>query len=341
MSFVEEIDQVGKLLAGARNFLSMKDYARAGELFDKVTELEPDNWRGIFYSQYCRAFACKVREVPSYIDIFARGTINIPNLVSMQSVIPENSFAALREYFTHLCQVNAMLVGALSSVYEDDPTDENKNRYWDNGCMAYGMQLSLINNWLTNPDFIFAAESISDYAEFRSYLLINAKVIYHNVHTLTVETSYITSLFSLEAIDRFEGAWVKIFYTNGVLPALTEEDPDYVNPSMVAFDQRREYVKAHPQKTSASGCYVATCVYGSYDCPQVWTLRRYRDNTLASTWYGKAFIHVYYAVSPIIVKWFGNAQWFQKFWRKLLDKMVSRLRSDGVEDTPYRDRGWR
>ena len=36
---------------------------------------------------------------------------------------------------------------------------------------------------------------------------------------------------------------------------------------------------------SSGGCYVATAVYGSYDCPQVWTLRRYRDDTLAETWY--------------------------------------------------------
>ena len=27
-----------------------------------------------------------------------------------------------------------------------------------------------------------------------------------------------------------------------------------------------------------NGCYVATCVYGSYDCPEVWVLRRFRDN---------------------------------------------------------------
>ena len=43
-----------------------------------------------------------------------------------------------------------------------------------------------------------------------------------------------------------------------------------------------------------AGCYVATCVYGSYDCPQVWTLRRFRDDTLGSTWYGRTFIRVYY-----------------------------------------------
>ena len=41
------------------------------------------------------------------------------------------------------------------------------------------------------------------------------------------------------------------------------------------------------------GCYGVTAVYGSYDCLQVWTLRRYRDNDLAATWYGRMFIHTY------------------------------------------------
>lgn len=92
---------------------------------------------------------------------------------------------------------------------------------------------------------------------------------------------------------------------------------------------------------TTGGCYIATCVYGSYDCPQVWTLRRYRDDTLASTWYGRAFIRTYYALSPTIVKWFGNTKWFKKIWKNKLDKMVSNLRSNGVEDTPYQDKDWR
>jgi uncharacterized Zn finger protein (UPF0148 family) len=89
-----------------------------------------------------------------------------------------------------------------------------------------------------------------------------------------------------------------------------------------------------------AGCYVATCVYGSYDCPQVWTLRRYRDYTLAETWHGRAFIRVYYAVSPTIVKMFGNTKWFKKMWQGRLDKMVANLRVQGIEDTPYEDRNW-
>ena len=89
-----------------------------------------------------------------------------------------------------------------------------------------------------------------------------------------------------------------------------------------------------------SGCYVATAVYGSYDCPQVWTLRRYRDYTLAETWYGRIFIHTYYAISPTIVKLFGNKTWFKKMWKGKLDKMIADLQSKGVENTPYIDREW-
>ena len=93
--------------------------------------------------------------------------------------------------------------------------------------------------------------------------------------------------------------------------------------------------------SDSQGCYVATCVYGSYDCPQVWTLRRFRDNTLAETMMGRAFIRTYYAISPTIVKWFGKTEWFKKMWHGALDNMVQRLNDNGVEDTPYNDKDWR
>lgn len=92
---------------------------------------------------------------------------------------------------------------------------------------------------------------------------------------------------------------------------------------------------------SSGGCYVATCVYGSYDCSQVWTLRRYRDNILASTWYGRLFIRTYYAISPTLVKCFGNKKWFIKFWKGKLDRMVAKLQEAGIENTPYKDKNWK
>lgn len=91
---------------------------------------------------------------------------------------------------------------------------------------------------------------------------------------------------------------------------------------------------------TTGGCYVATAVYGSYDCPQVWTLRRYRDDMLAKTWYGRAFIRTYYVVSPTLVKWFGKTDWFRNIWKPKLDRMVIKLNTSGVEDTPYQDKIW-
>lgn len=128
---------------------------------------------------------------------------------------------------------------------------------------------------------------------------------------------YLDANTQREIIDQMMGYHHKI----------KERTPDYEIPQ-------------RPSLSSGGGCYVATAVYGSYDCPQVWTLRRFRDYTLAETWYGRAFIRTYYAISPTIVKWFGHAAWFKKMWKGKLDRMVANLNAEGVEDTPYEDRNW-
>lgn len=92
-----------------------------------------------------------------------------------------------------------------------------------------------------------------------------------------------------------------------------------------------------PPTKKKKGCYVATCIYGSYDCPEVWALRRYRDTTLSSNRWGKAFIKIYYALSPTLVKHFGKYNWFICACKPILDKFVSKLQMSGFENTPYQD----
>lgn len=90
----------------------------------------------------------------------------------------------------------------------------------------------------------------------------------------------------------------------------------------------------------SAGCYIATAVYGSYDCPEVWTLRRFRDFRLGVSWYGRLFIKLYYLVSPTIVKYFGQTKLFQTFWRKKLDRFVKKLNTQGIASSPYVDKNW-
>lgn len=107
---------------------------------------------------------------------------------------------------------------------------------------------------------------------------------------------------------------------------IKEIDPSYVIPKRPS--------------TKSGGCYVATSVYGSYDCPEVWTLRRYRDYKLAQSWFGRAFIYSYYAVSPSLVRLFGDKKWFRKMWKSKLDRMVKKLQDYGYDSTPYNDIEW-
>ncbi len=102
------------------------------------------------------------------------------------------------------------------------------------------------------------------------------------------------------------------------------------------FGKDNKLIEAKEIK-SKQGCYVATCVYGSYDCPEVWALRRYRDFYLKKSAFGNAFVKIYYAVSPTIVKIFGKYKWFNKLFKIILDKKVARLYKKGYENTRYND----
>ena len=85
------------------------------------------------------------------------------------------------------------------------------------------------------------------------------------------------------------------------------------------------------------GCYVTTAVYGSYDCPEVWTLRRFRDLALAKTNFGRFGIRAYYAVSPLLLRAIRRRVLFAAVARPMLDALVSRLRASGSAQTPYAD----
>ena len=133
----------------------------------------------------------------------------------------------------------------------------------------------------------------------------------------------------IEKISREGGGLVETA-TDGMYIAFTLRNADLKN-----FKVGYEVLAMEPAKSAPppagkpshkpEGCYIATCVYGSYDCPQVRTLRAFRDAVLRRTWYGRAFVRAYYAVSPTLVKRFGSAPWFRRLCKAPLDRLVARL----------------
>ena len=98
---------------------------------------------------------------------------------------------------------------------------------------------------------------------------------------------------------------------------------------------RRNSRRSSTSGNSSDGCYIATAVYGSYDCSEVWTLRRFRDEVLRASVLGRLFIRGYYAVSPGLVRHLGSKPLFQKPVKMTLDSFVSHLKKAGFRDTPY------
>ena len=89
---------------------------------------------------------------------------------------------------------------------------------------------------------------------------------------------------------------------------------------------------------NSEGCYIATAVYGSYDCDEVRILRRYRDNVLRKTLFGRQFIKIYYALSPRFAHHFGPGTAFHACAKKYLDRKTAKLQKTGITSLPYHDR---
>ncbi len=77
-----------------------------------------------------------------------------------------------------------------------------------------------------------------------------------------------------------------------------------------------------PAPKSAGACYLATAVYGSYDAPQVVSLRQFRDERLSASALGRAFVRWYYAVSPRLAKHLAGASAVNRSAKVVLDALV-------------------
>ena len=119
-----------------------------------------------------------------------------------------------------------------------------------------------------------------------------------------------------------EGYWLPEW---GPLPIIEqqrrtqlEEPPTRPSPARKLSDATKQ---------TGGGCYVATCVYGDYDAPQVLVLRQWRDQVLCQSHLGRSFVRFYYAVSPRLVRAIGNRRWFSIPTRFALDRLVRKLDS--------------
>jgi hypothetical protein len=70
------------------------------------------------------------------------------------------------------------------------------------------------------------------------------------------------------------------------------------------------------------GCFVATAAYGTPLNERVETLRRFRDQRLATSEFGRSLVSLYYRVSPPAAEWIAKREWARLLARAALAPVV-------------------
>jgi tetratricopeptide (TPR) repeat protein len=83
------------------------------------------------------------------------------------------------------------------------------------------------------------------------------------------------------------------------------------------------YEKAGTAKT---GCFIATAAFGTPISAELDTLRSYRDTVLKTHWMGRAFIFIYYRISPPIANIIRNYEGMKSCVRVVLMKLITKIK---------------
>lgn len=103
-----------------------------------------------------------------------------------------------------------------------------------------------------------------------------------------------------------------------------------VDPVLAAARRRGDFEHARRNrsvtaKRSRRGpCFIASAVYGG-NAWQTETLRAWRDRSLLRNQMGRAFVHVYYRLSPPVANALARRPWAVRLVRVLLDRLVQHV----------------
>lgn len=299
---VDTSGELANLYQIARRAKDDNNGENAAKYYDMILVKDPTSWEASFYLVYFRAMECKIAQIQSAGISVANCIDTVLKLIKDNVSNQDEQKSAYTEVATRVMMIAAMLFNGAKNHYDgiDAQIKSNYTQEWVNNAFAAMNCVYILGD---NLELLFGADAEA-----------NALSVAAWKQGVTWHQSLMGNLADKDGNRNL---------VNNYVSKISKFDSSYAAP-----------------QESTGGCYVATAVYGSYDCPQVWTLRRFRDYTLAQSWYGRAFIRTYYAISPILVEWFGHTNWFKKMWKGKLDRLVANLNANGVENTPYEDRDW-
>ena len=300
---INNSERIESLYASARSAAKSGNDNVAQKLYNELLMEDPSNWEPIFYTSYYEVANCRVIDMISRTNSFSNSLDDVV-LRIFTSVEKNSQIAIVAEVTFRVNIIVEQIANASINLYNNS-------------------SITGLNE--TSRELSNRIVSAANVAFHLGDLISRFREAYKDFHPLIV-TAYTAGINTLNRVTVITDERIRLLIRN-YLPKIEKYEP--------SFKTSETYKLANSKIRGA--CYIATAVYKSYDCPEVWTLRRYRDYYLARTCFGRAFIKFYYLISPLLVRKYGNKAWFQKTWRRFLDDKVRNLQKKGVANTPYVD----
>lgn len=336
---IDNSDKLKNYYELARQAKESNDAENAVKYYDLIKQEDPGSWEASFYNVYFRAIQTRIMFIESAAYSVRNCLDTVFDLIKNNDDDIEIKKLQAGEVALRVAMICTLLESSAKNSFVDT---WNRNYGKGGGSLLEDSSLEYAKRVLASVDARLRCGNLieRDYSSYKTMSELactcwkQALDVWKNIYSLFEDHAdrYAKMRVYISKIQKYEPNYI---CSAPLYPGLPN-----VFARILKEGSDKDFGVSCSSSSSSGGCYVATAVYGSYDCPQVWTLRRFRDYTLAVTWYGRAFIHTYYAISPTLVKWFGHTAWFKKMWKGTLDRMVASLNSSGVEDTPYEDRSW-
>jgi len=292
----------------AKRYQDNGNLKKAGEYYDKLLELNPDDYDAVFYKGIIGAM--KSNFTNYNYDLYDGFIELVSAYRNVMNILDSKDLDKNDEIKVKLARESHNLISSILDTFQSYETF-NIEGYPGQYIPISDILGNLIIE-MCNHDYEIYCILVSEVSEKRTNVKeVKLEILKSNVEWLSFISNKCPTFNISEMYDNRVNDIKKL-------------EPDYNPPEL---------------KTSESGgCYIATSVYGAYDCPEVWTLRRFRDDNLLKKWYGRLFVKIYYTFSPTLVKYFGDKELFKKLFKSRLDKLIKKLHENGVESTYYIDK---
>lgn len=298
---VDNSDKLNNLYKLARRAKNENNCKNAANYYDLILLEDPNSWEASFYHVYFRAMESTIAQINSAGQSISNCLGTVLNLINEYADINEQE-DAVNEVASRCTLISDILYNAAKNHFNEIDETIRKNYIQE-----------MVYNCMAARDILYSlGDNISSI--FPDNVNLEKTVISAWKDGIIKHGGLLQYLDQKEAnkdIMDIYACQIKLYEPSYKIPV-------FINDGFV-------------------GCYIATAVYGSYNCPQVLILRRYRDAKLANNILGRIFIRAYYAISPTLVELFSDKAWFYCIWRSILDYKIKKLLKCGFGDTLYEE----